>query len=117
MKLLREEFGKVSGTVMVERSMKNRQGTVIAHENATTVLPPFSREEVHARVGGSVSSTLARNYHSVSVMVSINIPVHATKRSIDQGLAWCFERANIELNTQLEGANIALNKMSTRHDG
>lgn len=103
-----------SGSVIIERSMKDRDGKILARENKTKALGPFSREEIHARVGGSVSATLARNYHSVSVMVSINIPAHATEQGVDDGLAWCFERANQELNEQLKGANAALDKMADR---
>lgn len=92
--------------------MKRASGKEIARENHTEKLGPFCRDEVHARVGGSVSATLARNYHSVNVMVSVNIPVHATEEGVDKGLEWCFEKANEVFNEQMKGANRALDKMA-----
>jgi hypothetical protein len=97
-----------SGTVTIERSLKNSKGKELARENRTRRLGPFCRDEIHARVGGSVSATLARNYHSGNVSVSVNIPVHATEEGVDAGLAWCFEKANEVLNEQLKGVQRAL---------
>lgn len=102
-----------SGTVTVERALKKGSKTLV-RENHTEGLGPFSREENPARVGGSVSATLARNYHSVSVMVSVNIPAHATEQGVDDGLEWCFSKANDVLKEQLKGANRALDKFSER---
>lgn len=104
-----------SGNVTVERTLKKGK-KILVQQNHTDGLGPFSREENPARVGGSVSATLARNYHSVSVMVSVNIPAHPTENGVDDGLKWCFEKANSVLNEQLRGANKALDKLSNRRD-
>jgi hypothetical protein len=104
-----------SGTVTVERTLKNSStGKELRRENHTEEEGPFCRDEIHARVGASVSATLARNYHSVNVMVSVNIPAHASTAGVDAGLEWCFSKANEKLNEQLKGANKALDKMASR---
>lgn len=104
-----------TGTVTVERvarSSKNKKE--IARENRTEGLGPFNRGENPARVGCSVGATLARNYHSVTTQVTINIPAHPTEEGVEDGLAWCFRKANDVLNKELAGANRALDRLSDR---
>jgi hypothetical protein len=103
-----------SGTIQIERTLRQQTGEkkILKRESRTEGLGPFSREEIHARVGATVGATLSRNYHAVNVSVTINIPTHATDDGVAQGLTWVFDRANLELNSQLEGANKALDRMS-----
>lgn len=86
-------------------------GMEIGRKNKTKGIGPFCLDPVHARVGGSVSATLARNYHSVNIHVTVNIPVIATEEGVDEGLAWCFDKAGTVLNEHLKDANRALDKM------
>jgi hypothetical protein len=104
-----------SGTVRTERVLKQngKEKKTLVRENKTEGLGPFSREENPARVGATVGATLSRNYHTVTVQVSVNIPAHATEAGVDEGIAWCFNKAGDVLNEQLKGANRALDKLST----
>ncbi len=105
-----------SGTLTVERvASRNKNREELKRENRTELLGPFSREEIHARVGGTVSATLSRNYHAISIAVTVNIPVHATEEGVDVGLAWAFKKANTVMNEELKGANRALDKLAARN--
>jgi hypothetical protein len=103
-----------SGSIRVERTLKSggKKGETIKRENRTEGLGPFSREENPARVGSTVGATLSRNYHTVSVQVSVNIPAHATDEGVDAGLDYCFRKAGAVLNEELKGANRALDKLA-----
>jgi hypothetical protein len=105
---------KDTGSLTVERTLRSggKGGTELVRQNRTEGLGPFSRDENPARVGCTVGATLARNYHSVTTQITINIPAHPTEAGVDQGLAWCFAKANDVLNDELEGANRALDKLS-----
>jgi hypothetical protein len=102
-----------SGQVIVERTTRRNEGKeVLDRETRTEGLGPFTRQEIHARVGTSVSATLSRNYHSVNIGVTINIPVDATTEKIDEGMDWVFRKANRVLNKELKGAKDALTRLA-----
>lgn len=103
-----------SGTLRIERVVKEngKKKRTLVRQNSTEGLGPFSRDENPARVGATVGATLSRNYHTVTVQVSVNIPAHATHEGIDTAFAWCFDKAGDVLNEQLKGGRRALKKLS-----
>lgn len=107
-----------SGALTVERVAKRhgRNAKELVRQNETTGLGPFNREENPARTGCAVGATLARNYHSVSIQVTINIPAHPTEKGVEEGLNWCFRKANSVLNEELKSANRALDKLARRRN-
>lgn len=111
MKLSREQK---TGTVITETIVKrtgNQKG-IVKDVSYTEVVGPFTDNPVHAVVGATVGTTLARNYHSAHISVMIHIPVPATPQGLKDGLDYCFEKADKVLQTHLKGANEALDELA-----
>lgn len=104
-----------TGIVITEKSLKrtgNQKG-VIREESETEVVGPFSLDPVHAVVGATVATTLARNYHSVHIGVTIQIPVPATPEGLKNGVAYCFDKADKVMQKHLKGASEALDELAS----
>lgn len=99
-----------TGTVITETILKRtgHQKGIVEDVSHTDVVGPFTDDPVHAMVGATVATTLARNYHSAHISVMIQIPVPATADGLKTGLDYCFEKANKVLQKHLKGANEAL---------
>lgn len=80
-------------------------------ENTITI-GPFSVAPVHAEVEANVKILLSENYHSVSVGVSVKIPVDATHEAVQKGLDYCFATANEFLEQETKGAREVLRQVA-----
>lgn len=106
---------KLMGNVTVEKTVKRtgNQKAVLREEAETEMVGPFSLDPVHAVVGATVGTTLARNYHSVHISVMMQIPVPASPEGLKNGFDYCFEKANKVLQKHLKGANDALTELAS----
>jgi hypothetical protein len=105
-----------SGQALIKREAKKtgHNAHVISSEEKTIPLEPFTTDEVHAQVAGDMKITMSENYHSVSVGVYISIPVDPTPLAVQDGLTWCFMKAEEFLNKEAAGARKALRQLAGR---
>lgn len=85
-------------------------------EERTVSIGPFTVESVHAEVGHDMRVTLSENYHSVSVGVTVRIPVDPNEEAVNNGLQWCAEKVNAFLADEMKGARRALRVLARRED-
>jgi hypothetical protein len=110
----------VPGQAIVQRKFKSHgvngqeldeMGGIKAMEK-TVELGPFTLDEVHAEVGTDTRLTISQNYHTVSLGVSIRIPVPANDKAVKKGLGYCRDMANDFLNREMKGARQLLRDMA-----
>jgi hypothetical protein len=111
---------KTAGRVITTRQLKKTgrdahdiaEAGGIKSEETSAALGPFTVSNHPAEVGGDVRVTLSQSYHSVSVGVSIRIPVDPEPTAVQRGLDYCFKSAHEYLNEEMKDARQALDALT-----
>lgn len=103
-----------NGVVTTEKVLEKKGigAEVIERQEDTVAIGPFSVEAVHAEVEANVRILLSENYHSVTVGVSVRIPVDPTHEAVQKGMDYCFDTANSFLEKETRGAREVLRQVA-----